>query len=395
MLYMPGHASKRSFRIPEHPYKIIFFSYWRTAGLPQHGGAGIITAMRWYQCLCPVLLLFNACTQLFQPTGDGRIPDTAAAQQTLKDHVYTLADTIGERNHYHQTAYDRATDYICRELEHYGYTPERQTYTIPAKPEYKSAAGKTAVNIEARKPGTDPSAPWLIIGAHYDTRVGMKRWNVHGPVIEGKTGTPGANDNASGVAAMLYLAKQLRNVPTKNGIIFVAYANEEAPFFQTDEMGSRRHARRIVAELGKENIMGMFTTESMGIYSPRSNKKRRSAIAGSLVGILDRCDYVAFMSTFSGKAYSRDCAKVFASVSRFPVRSVVFGYLTRGIAWSDDWSYMKEGIPAFAVTDTAYMRCDDYHETSDTADKLDYREFAEVCVGVEAMVRKLTGTQHK
>lgn len=342
-----------------------------------------------------LVLLPTSCTRLYQPTGAGRIPETSDTVDTLRSHVYMLAETIGERNHYHQEAYDRATDYICREFERYGYTVDKQCYTIPQEPEYKSAAGKTAVNIEVRKPGTDPTAPWLIIGAHYDTRVGMKRWNVHGPVIEGKTGTPGANDNASGVAAMLYLARQLSRVPTRNGIIFVAYANEEAPFFQTDEMGSRQHARKIVAELGKENIMGMITTESMGIYSPRSNKKRRTAVAGSLVGILDRCDYVAFMSTFSGKAYSRACAETFASVSRFPVRSVVFGYLTRGIAWSDDWAYMKEGIPSFAITDTAYMRCDDYHETSDTADKLDYREFAEVCIGVEAMVRKLTGApQH-
>ena len=347
--------------------------------------------MKLYRFLATLALLLPACTQLYQPTGDGRIPQTQPTEQELREHVFMLAETIGERNHYHQKAYDHAAVYIVRELQSYGYTVEKQPYTIPAEEEYKSAAGKTAYNIEARKPGTDPSAPWLIIGAHYDTRVGMKKWNVHGPVIEGKTGTPGANDNASGVAAMLYLAKQLHKVPSRNGIIFVAYANEEAPFFQTDEMGSRQHARRIVKELGKENIMGMFTTESMGIYSPRSNKKRRTAVAGSLVGILDRCDYVAFMSTFSGKEYSRSCAETFASVSRFPVRSVVFGYLTRGIAWSDDWAYMKEGIPSFAITDTAYMRCDDYHETSDTADKLDYREFAEVCIGVEAMVRKLTG----
>ena len=347
--------------------------------------------MKALHLLCPITLLLAACTQLFQPTGDGAIPRTESTEQVLRTHVSMLAETIGERNHYHKAAYAQAAQYICDEFEQYGYKVNKQAYRIPEKEEYKSAAGQIAYNLEVRKEGTDPQAPWLIIGAHYDTRVGMKRWNVHGPVIEGKTGTPGANDNASGVAAMLYLAKQLRHVPTRNGIIFVAYANEEAPFFQTDEMGSRQHARKIVNELGKERIMGMFTLESMGIYSPRVNKKRRTAIAGSLVGILDRCDYVAFMSTFSGKAYSRSCAETFASVSRFPVRSVVFGYLTRGIAWSDDWAYMKEGIPSFAITDTAYMRCDDYHETSDTANKLDYREFAEVCIGVDAMVRKLTG----
>ncbi len=335
------------------------------------------------------LLGLASCTQLFQPTGSGEIPQTESIETALRRDVKVLAGDIGERNHYHPEAYARAADYIAEAFEDAGYKVERQPYTIPAEEEYDRAAGQVAVNIEARKPGTDPDAPWLVIGAHYDTRVGMKRWNCHGPVIPGKTGTPGANDNASGVAALLELARALRNVPTKHGIIFVAYANEEAPFFQTDEMGSRRHARKLVAELGVDRIQGMIALESMGIYSPRVNKKRRSAVAGALVGILDRCDYVAFMSTFSGRRYSRDCAKVFASQSRFPVRSVVFGYLTRGIAWSDDWAYMKEGIPAFAVTDTAYMRCDDYHETSDIPDKLDYKEFAEVVHGVVAMVREL------
>lgn len=343
------------------------------------------------------LLALSSCTRLYQPTGDGRIPDTRATEAELRRHVTALAGDIGERNHYHQAAYDRATNYIANEFEKAGYSVNRQSYSIPSKKKYGSAVGKTAVNIEVRKPGTDPNAPWLVLGAHYDTRVGMEKWNVHGPVIEGKTGTPGANDNASGVAALLSVARSLKNVPTRNGIIFVAYANEEAPFFQNDEMGSRVHARALVKELGTaDKVMGMMSLETLGVYSPRVNKKRRSAVAGALVGLHDRCDYVAFMSTNrfmrlrGGRTFSRKCARTFASVSRFPVRALAFSYLTRGIAWSDDWSYMKEGIPSFAVTDTAYMRCDDYHETSDTPDKLDYREFAEVVMGIDAMVRKLT-----
>lgn len=342
-----------------------------------------------YAC---VTLLLSACTQLFQPTGDGTIPDTKEMEAVLKRHVQVLGGDIGERHHYRQEAYDRAAAYIRQEFENAGYEVTNREYEIPAKEEYGAAAGKTAVNLEVRKPGTDPNAPWLVIGAHYDTRVGMPNWHCHGPVIAGKTGTPGANDNGSGVAAMLALAERLKDVPTRGGIIFVAYANEETPFFQTDEMGSRRHARALVKELGKGKVQGMISLETLGVYSPRVNKKRRSAVAGALVGILDRCDYIAFMSTNTGRRYSRDCAKVFADVSRFPVRSVVFGYLTRGIAWSDDWSYMKEGIRSFAVTDTAYMRCDDYHETSDTPDKLDYREFAEVVIGLDAMVRRLADT---
>lgn len=347
--------------------------------------------MKWLlRLLLAAFLLPAACTKLYQPTGPGVIPDVRALQEELRRDVYALAEEIGERNHYRPAAYQRAEQFIVREFEKAGYTVNRQCYSIPNKEKYGRAGGQQAVNIEVRKPGTDPDAPWLVLGAHYDTRVGMKSWSCHGPVIVGKTGTPGANDNGSGVAALLSVARALHKVPTRCGIIFVAYANEEAPFFQTDEMGSRRHARLLVDEMGKEKVMGMISLETLGVYSPRVNKKRRSAVAGALVGLLDRCDYVAFMSTLSGRAYSRRCARTFASVSRFPVRSVCFGYLTRGIAWSDDWAYMKEGIPSFAITDTAYMRCDDYHETSDTADRLDYKEFAEVVLGITDLVRKLT-----
>lgn len=340
---------------------------------------------------CCIALFASGCAQLFQPDGSGSIPCTKAMETELRRHVYTLAKEIGERNHYHQEAYDKAAQYIADEWEAMGYEVDWQRYPIPAKEEYLTAAGKTAVNLEVRKPGTDPNAPWLVVGAHYDTRVGMPRWNCHGPVIPAKTGTPGANDNASGIATLLALSRALKDVPTRHGIIFVAYANEEAPFFQQDEMGSRQHARKLVKELGKERIMGMMTPETLGVYSPRLNKKRRSAVAGSLFGVTDRCDFVAFMSTNTGRDYARQCADIFAAHCRFPVRAITFAYLVRGIAWSDDWSYMKEGIPSFAITDTAYMRSDDYHETSDTPEKLDYREFAEVVLGLEKMITCLTG----
>ena len=212
------------------------------------------------------VLALSSCTRLYQPTGDGRIPNTTSTEAELRKHVTVLAGDIGERNHYHQEAYDRATAYIVQEFERMGYRVRKQSFTIPDNKDYKSAVGKTAVNIEVRKPGTDPTAPWLVLGAHYDTRVGMKKWNIHGPVIEGKTGTPGANDNASGIAALLSVARSLKNVPTRNGIIFVAYANEEAPFFQTDEMGSRVHARSLVKELGSpDKVMGMMSLETLGV----------------------------------------------------------------------------------------------------------------------------------
>lgn len=330
-----------------------------------------------------------ACTQLFQPCGSGHIPDTQALQKNLKGHIYTLADTIGERNLYHEEANRQAIDYICSEFRSMGYEPEQQAFTVGKEDRFGPASGKTAVNIEVRRPGTDPKAPWLIIGAHYDTRAGMKNWHDTNGLIPGKTGTPGANDNGSGIAAVLELARIFRHLPTRSGIVFVCYANEEPPFFQTEAMGSLVHADRIVKELGKNNIMGMYTPETLGCYSPRVNKKRKTAMVAGMAGLPDRCDYVAFMSTNTGRDFSRRCASLFTEQCRFPVRSAAFPYYTKGVAWSDDWSYMKYGIPSFAVTDTAYLRSDDYHETSDTPEKIDYREYAEVVQGLAKMTRKL------
>ena len=68
------------------------------------------------------------------------------------------------------------------------------------------------------------------------------------------------------------------------------------------------------------------------------------------------------------------------------MRSAAFPYYMKGVSWSDDWGYMKEDIPSFAVTDTAFLRCDDYHETSDTAEKLDYPQFAEVVQGLAGLI---------
>ena len=169
----------------------------------------------------------------------------------------------------------------------------------------------------------------------------------------------------------------------------MAYANEEPPFYQTPAMGSAVHAKSVSHPPGRKKIIGMIALETLGCYSPRVNKKRQSAVVAGLAGLPNRCDYVAFLSTNTGRKLARSCAEEFSALSRFPVRSAVFPYYTRGVSWSDDWGYMKEGIPSFAATDTAFLRCDDYHETSDTAEKLDYPQFAEVVQGLSKLVISL------
>ena len=130
----------------------------------------------------------------------------------------------------------------------------------------------------------------LIVGAHYDTKVGMDNWHDHGPARPSRTGTPGANDNASGVAALLETARALAATSTLHDVCLVAYANEEPPFYQTPAMGSAVHAKSVSHHSGREKIIGMIALETLGCYSPRVNKKRQSAVVAGLAGLPDRCD---------------------------------------------------------------------------------------------------------
>ncbi len=341
-----------------------------------------------------VMLSATTCTQLFHPCGCGEIPDTKHMESLLKKHVFHLADTIGERNAYKPGTMEKSAAYIEKELRAMGYEVTRQAIGIANNDDYGEVKDRTVHNLIAVKKGTAPNAKMLIIGAHYDTKVGMDKWYSHGPAIPAKTGTPGANDNASGIAALLETARSLRCVDTKHDVCLVAYANEEPPFYQTDAMGSLVHARSVAKSPGVDNIIGMITYETIGCYSPRVNKKRAHAMVSGLAGLPDRCDYVAFMSTNTGKKFSRACAEKFSKICRFSVRSVAFPYYTKGVSWSDDWGYMKQGIPSFAVTDTAFLRCDDYHETSDTANKLDYPQYAEVVQGMIKLIISLANEQH-
>lgn len=330
-----------------------------------------------------------SCAKLFPPCGSGKIPDTDQTEERLKAHVFHLADSIGERNVYHPGTMERSARYIEKKLTEMGYTVTRQAVNIPPSGKFGAVKDRTPHNLIAIKKGSSLNAKMLIVGAHYDTKVGMDNWHDHGPARPSRTGTPGANDNASGVAALLETARAVAAAHTLHDVCLVAYANEEPPFYQTPSMGSVVHAKSVALHPGKEKMIGMIALETLGCYSPRVNKKRRAAVVAGLAGLPDRCDYVAFMSTNTGRKLARSCAKDFSALSRFPVRSAVFPYYTRGVSWSDDWGYMKEGIPSFAVTDTAFLRCDDYHETSDTAEKLDYPQFAEVVQGLSKLVISL------
>lgn len=285
-------------------------------------------------------------------------PPPAALQ--LRAHVRTLADAIGERNLWRYGALQRAEDYIFRNLEANGYAPRRQTYEISRLP---------VSNIDAALAGAQCSAEILVVGAHYDT--------VHG--------CPGANDNATGVAAILELARRFAGHPRPRTIRFAAFVNEEPPFFKTEQMGSLVYAR--AAKTRREQVIGMLSLETIGYYSEEPGSQQYPAPLAMLYP--GTGNFVGFVSNLQSARLLMKARRAFKHRTPFPLQSAALPDAIVGVGWSDQWAFWQVGYRAMMVTDTAPFRYPWYHTADDTPDKLDYDKLAHVVDGLEAVVDAL------
>lgn len=280
---------------------------------------------------------------------------------TLQNHVSALAGRIGERNLNHYEALTASADFIETELRNAGLQIQQQEYMI---------SGKSVKNIETEIRGTIRSDEIVVVGAHYDS----------------VRGSPGANDNASGVAALLELAKEFKNKDVNRTLRFVAFVNEEPPYFQTEEMGSRVYARRSRARA--ENIVAMFSLETIGYYSDAENSQVYPfpfSLFYPNVG-----NFIGFVGNISSRPLVRRAIKTFRQDGSFPSQGVAApGWLT-GIGWSDQWSFWKEDYPGIMITDTAVFRYPYYHRRSDTAEKIDYDRMVRVVSGLSRVILDCT-----
>jgi Zn-dependent M28 family amino/carboxypeptidase len=271
-----------------------------------------------------------------------------------------LAERIGERNVKHYASLKASLEYIENVLRIGGFQVAEQEYSV---------GGKAVTNVEVEIPGTQTPEEIIIVGAHYDS----------------VSGSPGANDNASGVAALLELARHLNGQHRGRTIRFVAFVNEEPPYFQTEDMGSRVYARRS-RERG-ENIIGMISLETIGYYSDNENSQLYP-FPFSLY-YPSKGNFIGFVGNTSSRSFVRHAIMVFRDDAAFPSQGVAApGWLT-GVGWSDQWSFWKEGYPAIMITDTAIFRYPHYHRRSDTPDKLDYDRMSRAVSGISRVVADL------
>jgi Zn-dependent M28 family amino/carboxypeptidase len=294
----------------------------------------------------------------------------------LRRDVEFLALTLGERNLWHYVQLCAAGEYIEAALRAVGLAVARQEYTV---------RGRRVCNLEAELPGTAAGGEVLIVGAHYDSRCGVLS---HDDEPAGP-GTPGADDNGTGVATVLALARFFAGRPqtrTARTLRFVFFVNEEPPFFQTPDMGSVVYARRC-RERG-ERIVGALTPDTLGYYR-REPGSQRYRFPYNFCGYPTTGDFLAFLSNRHSRRLLRQTAAAFRRHSDVPCLAVAVPALVRRIGWSDDWAFWREGYPALTVTDTAYLRTPYYHTAQDTPEKLDFDCLARVVAGLEGAVGEL------
>ncbi|WP_400191085.1 M28 family peptidase [Hymenobacter sp. B81] len=277
-------------------------------------------------------------------------PAAQAAQADtlrLRRDLQYLTTTPQARNHRHVAVLDSVASYLGRELRRAGGRVAEQPY---------QADGQTYRNVIASF-GLE-TGPRLVIGAHYD-------------VCDEQ---PGADDNGTGVAALLELARLLgRQQSLRQRIELVAYTLEEPPYFRTKYMGSYVHAKSL--HDAQAQVTGMVALEMLGYYDDRKGSQRYpfgplKLLYGS------RGNYVTAVRKLGGGRFARRFSRRYDQAAGLPVKRFVGPAWLPGVDFSDHLNYWQFGYSALMLTDTAFYRNRNYHHATDSLEKLDMRRLA-------------------
>jgi Zn-dependent M28 family amino/carboxypeptidase len=319
--------------------------------------------------VCLVISLFAGAAIFYMTAMPGKSfagtlsPLTAEEAQiktNLTRHVTSIADEIGERNVIAYEPLQKTAQYIEDSFKGQGYKVSAQEYVVQMR---------KVRNLIAEIPGGSKADEIIIVGAHYDTVYDC----------------PGADDNTSGVAGLLELARLLKDSHPARTIRFVAFVNEEPPWFQTDDMGSLVYAD--AAHKRKDKIVAAVVLETIGMYSDVEGSQQYPAGLKSFYS--SKGNFIAFVGDLGSRSLVSDAVRSFRSAVQFPSEGSAAPGAIPGVGWSDHWSFWQEGYHAIMVTDTAPFRNKNYHEPTDKPETLDYDCMARVVHGLVRVVSDL------
>ncbi len=308
-----------------------------------------------------LLMLFVAgCYFVAQPSTRTNEPSSKKSDEAmLRKHVDALSKNFHPRNSDNPANLNRCADYISTNLKDAGATVEMQEFVVD-NITYKNVIGRFGVGKPKK----------IIVGAHYDSC----------------DHTPGADDNASGVAGLLELARLIAKDQPDVEIELVAYTLEEPPFFGGPQMGSAFHANSIAAE--KDKIIGVIVLEMIGYFSdePGSQDYPHPILKGYYP---NRGNFITVVSKWNQSDWIADLKAGMKGTTDLPVYSFRGPASLPGIDFSDHRNYWPHNIPAAMVTNTAFYRNKNYHHKNDTADRLDYHRMGKVVIGVYEAIKML------
>ncbi len=295
----------------------------------------------------------------------GELPDLTLNQQQLQAELkrdIKAISSVGEHNFILAENLNKVADFLESQFTQAGYSVQSQIY---------QAKGKSFRNLEVEIKGTEKPDEIVVIGAHYDSVMG----------------SVGANDNGTGTAAVLSLARKLAQFKPKKTLRFVEFVNEEPPFFWTTEMGSLVYAERCKQQ--QENIVAMLSLETIGYYSDQANSQQYP------LNLLkwfypNQGNFISFIGNFKSRSLVQNVINEFRNSASFPSQGVALPNWVPGVGWSDHWSFWQQDYPALMVTDTALYRYPYYHTTQDLPEYINFEYLARVVSGLEQVIIKLT-----
>ena len=310
-------------------------------------------------CWIVIILTTYGWQPLFPKNKSNIVPLDAHTVVNLHSSVKILSQDIGMRNVMFPGHLNKAAEFIVKSFQSSGYTVIEQEYR---------PYGRRVKNIIAYL-GDDFPQESIIVGAHYDTCM-----------------TPGADDNASGVAGLLELARQMKGVSRKTPVVFVAFVNEEPPFFTTNEMGSYVFAKYL--KKNQKSVKAAVILEMLGFYNEGFASQRYLPLLGPFYP--NQANFITVVGNYSSSGLVHHLVKGMSQGTDFSVQSIVAPSFVPGIYFSDHWSFWKMGYPAVMVTDTAYLRYKHYHKYTDTIEKLNFVKMGYCLQGLRYGIEQLS-----